>query len=247
MSYKFGDPALVTAVPYAKAPRMAPPSTWAGFYLGVHGGYGWKDNDFSFDRGAGTRIGGIKSKGWLAGGQAGYNWQYSRVVAGLEADFSVAGIKGDSDPLINNAFRTTETRSDNVKYLGTSRGRLGWLPLDNVLLYGTAGLGWERLNRTTTFVDLGPPVTTSVTTTPRDHFGWVAGVGAEAMLWNSNWIARLEYLHYDFGTVERTRSSFSTDPTVAPSADRGGRQTIEVVRAGVSYKFGADGPVVAKY
>ena len=67
------------------------------------------------------------------------------------------------------------------------------------------------------------------------------------MLWNSNWIGRLEYLHYDFGTVESTSSFSSTDPTARPTADRGGRQTIEVVRAGVSYKFGADGPVVAKY
>ena len=71
-----------------------------------------------------------KSKGWLGGGQAGYNWQYGRVVAGLEADFSVTGIKGDADPLIDNAGPSSFTLSDNVKYLGTSRGRLGWLPVD---------------------------------------------------------------------------------------------------------------------
>ena len=247
MSYKFGDPALAAAVRYAKAPRMAPPSTWAGFYLGVHGGYGWKDNDFSLNQEAGTRIGGIKSRGWVAGGQGGYNWQYGRVVTGLEADFSDAGIKGDSDPLVSNAGLTTQTRSDNVKYLGTARGRLGWLPLDNVLLYGTAGPAWERVDRTRTRRDLTPPLTLSTGNNPRDHFGWVAGVGAETLLRNSNWIARVEYLHYDFGTVENTGSFSSTDPTVSASADRGGRQTIEVVRAGVSYKFGADGPVVAKY
>jgi opacity protein-like surface antigen len=246
VSYKFGDPALAAAVPFTKALRMTPPSTWAGFYLGVHGGYGWKDNDFSLDDDSGPRIGGIKSRGWAAGGQGGYNWQYGRVVTGLEADFSVAGIKGDSDPLII-AGVISRTLSDNVKYLATSRGRLGWLPLDNVLLYGTAGPAWERVERTSTRLELSPPPTVSVTTTPRDHFGWVAGVGAETVLWNSNWIARLEYLHYDFGTVQSTQSFSSTNPTVTASADRGGRQTIELVRAGVSYKFGADSPVVAKY
>ena len=247
VSYKFGDPALVAAVSYARAPAMASPSTWAGFYLGVHGGYGWKDNDFSLQSGFGTRYGGIKSKGWLGGGQAGYNWQYGRVVAGLEADLSVTGIKGDADPLIGNAGQSSFTLSDNVKYLGTSRGRLGWLPVDNLLVYGTAGLAWERVNRTETSIDLTPPGSASVKTTARNPFGWVAGVGAETMLWNSNWIARLEYLHYDFGTVESTSSFSSTDPTVRSTADRGGRQTIEVARAGISYKFGADGPLVAKY
>ncbi len=74
--------------------------------------------------------------------------------------------------------------------------------------------------------------------TPRDHFGWVAGAGGEFRLGASNWIGRVEYLHYDFGTVEET----TTVVTNAPDqnfADRGGRQTIDVVRGGVSYKFAA--------
>ena len=246
VSYKFGDPALGTAVPYAKAPRLAPPSTWAGFYLGAHGGYGWGDNDFSFDQQPG-RLDGIASKGWVAGGQAGYNWQYGRVVTGLEADFSVAGIKGSSDTFVGTTGTTFLTLSDNVKYLGTSRGRLGWLPLDHVLLYGTAGLAWERVNRTTTFTDISGVPATFASTSARDQFGWVAGVGAETILWNSNWIARLEYLHYDFGTVESTFSNSSSNPAFVASSDRGGRHTIDVVRAGVSYKFGANGPVVANY
>ena len=75
---------------------MVTASAWTGFYLGVHGGYGWKSNDFSFDEGAAGRLGGIDSRGWLAGGHAGYNWQYGRAVAGLEADFSLTGIKGSS-------------------------------------------------------------------------------------------------------------------------------------------------------
>ena len=34
---------------------------------------------------------------------------------------------------------------------------------------------------------------------PNWLFGWVAGVGLETRLWDSNWLARVEYLHYDFG------------------------------------------------
>jgi outer membrane immunogenic protein len=236
-------------VSYAKELRTTPLSNWAGFYLGVHGGYGWKENDFAFARGAGMALGGINSKGWVAGGQAGYNWQYGRVVGGLEADFSVANIKGNSDPFVFPGGARIDTLSDNVRYLGTARGRVGWLPFDNVLLYGTAGPAWERVNRTESRTDIVTPssVFFTATTTARDHFGWVAGAGVETVLWNSNWIARLEYLHYDFGTVESTSTRSSTDPAVVGSADRGGRQTIDVVRAGFSYKFAPDGPIVARY
>jgi len=217
----------------------APLQTWAGFYLGAHGGYGWKDNDFStnFNDTASSLIGGIKSRGWLGGGQAGYNWQYARVVAGLEIDGSATGIQGSSLPVTSGNL--TRTLSDNVKYLGTARGRLGWTPAGNWLLYGTGGLAWERVNRSR--VDVEPVgqgnTTRNADDTPLDHFGWVAGVGVESFIGSSNWIARLEYLHYDFGTVEGTTVQTSNDPGNPSFADRGGRQTIETVRAGVSYKF----------
>lgn len=236
VSYKFGPEVAVAVQPamYAKAPRMPPPlQTWAGFYLGAHGGYGWKDNDFSVNTfNDAAFIGGIKSAGWLGGGQAGYNWQYARAVAGLEIDGSATGIQGSSLPV--TSANLTETLSDNVKYLGTARGRLGWTPAGDWLLYGTGGLAWERVHRSEVDVQ---NTTRTVTDRPRDHFGWVAGAGVETIVGSSNWIARLEYLHYDFGTVEGSTVQTSNDPGNRSFAERGGRQTIEAVRAGVSYKL----------
>jgi opacity protein-like surface antigen len=239
-SYKFGpELAAVAAAPamYAKAPRMLPPlQSWAGFYLGAHGGYGWKDNDFSTNFANDGFIGGISSRGWLGGGHAGYNWQYARAVAGLEIDGSATGIKGNS--LTVTSGTRTETLSDNVKYLGTVRGRLGWTPAGNWLLYGTGGLAWERVHRSSSDVSVDPEFpSVSSEDRPRDHFGWVAGAGVESFIGGSNWVARLEYLHYDFGTVESTTVTASTVPGTPSLADQGGRQTIETVRAGVSYKF----------
>jgi opacity protein-like surface antigen len=239
-SYKFGpEVAAVAAAPamYTKALRMPVPlQSWAGFYFGAHAGYGWKDNDFSTNFSNDAFIGGISSRGWLGGGQAGYNWQYGRAVAGLELDGSATGIKGSSLPVTSEGL--TETLSDNVKYLGTVRGRLGWTPAGNWLLYGTGGLAWERAHRSSVRVSVDPG-SSSVSTEdrPRDHFGWVAGAGVESFIGSSNWIARLEYLHYDFGTVESATVTTSTVPGIPSLADRGGRQTIETVRAGVSYKF----------
>ncbi|QWG22985.1 hypothetical protein KMZ93_24055 [Bradyrhizobium sediminis] len=239
VSYKFGPEMAAAVQPamYTKAPRVPPPlQNWAGFYLGAHGGYGWKGNDFAITAFSPALAGGIKSAGWLGGGQAGYNWQYGRAIAGLEIDGSATGIRGSSLPVTFGG--TTGTLSDNVKYLGTARGRLGWTPAGDWLLYGTGGLAWERVNRTWFRVSPSPNnINTILSESPRDHFGWVAGAGVETMIHNSNWIARLEYLHYDFGTVESTTVQASTDPANPPFAERGGRQTLEAVRASLSYKF----------
>src|SRR5262245_17867167 len=244
-----GAALLTSPVWAADLPVKAPPPlawSWAGFYIGAHGGYGWKQNDFSevISVVPLTTIDGIDSRGWVLGGQAGYNWQYGRWVAGVEMDGSATDIRGTSTPLVRNfagGITITDTRSDDVKYLGTIRARVGGsVPFANtdVLLYGTAGLAWERVNRINTTLLAAPGITQfAETTTPRDHFGWVAGVGGEFRLGASNWIGRVEYLHYDFGTVESATSVVTTPTPGGTFADRGGRQTIDVVRGGISYKF----------
>ena len=80
-----------------------------------------------------------------------------------------------------------------------------------------------------------------------DHFGGVVGAGAEWAPWGPNWIVRLEYLHYDFGKVQDAVTFTSTVPGDLTYSEKRGRQTIEAVRAGISYKFGADQPIVARY
>jgi hypothetical protein len=68
----------------------------------------------------------------------------------------------------------------------------------------------------------GPAVLAFEGVIPRDQFGRVAGAGAETFIGSSNWLARLEYLHYDFGTVEQTSGVSSTVPGAFQSVDRGG-------------------------
>jgi len=239
-----------------KAPAVAPASPccgeWSGFYLGIHGGWGWKRNDFQevIQTAPLLTIGGIDSRGWVFGGQAGYNWQYGSWVVGLEIDFSATRIRGDSATVTRTfagGLTITDTESDHVKWLGTARARAGFtLFTPNVLLYGTGGLAWERVNRIDTETVVTPTVTqTAVTTDPRDWFGWVAGVGAEVKLFG-NWVGRVEYLHYDFGTVEATTTVVTTPGT--SFSDNAGRQTIDVIRGGLSYKFWCDcGGVRAAY
>ena len=73
----------------------------------------------------------------------------------------------------------------------------------------------------------------------------MAGVGGEFKLFNNNWIARIEYLHYDFGQVEATTVVTTTPGT--GFADQGGRQWIDVVRVGLSYRFCDCDGVRARY
>jgi len=235
VSYKFGEPAAAPARPiYTKGPAIPPPmASWAGFYLGVHGGYGWERNTFKEEIGGPlATLGDVKAQGAVYGGHVGYNWQYGRAVAGLEIDFSATGIMGDSNTLVRDGGHLVDLETDKISYLGTARGRLGWAPSDTVLFYGTAGLAWERYKRLQSESVVNPPAQqTNVITTPFDRFGWVAGVGAEAVLFGTNWIARLEYLHYDFGAVE---IGVTVDNTVVTNR---GNQSMDVVRAGVSYKL----------
>ena len=242
ISYRFGDPAQPVPHLYTKAPVAAPLANWAGFYLGVHGGYAWADDPTTQPAavlfGGGTDvISGTKYDGWVAGGHFGYNWQYDRVVTGFEADLSAANLKGATN--VGRFGADSLSFDENVHYLGTLRGRLGWLPTNNVLLYGTAGLAWERFDLAET--DSEPQlagIATERSNTPSDQFGWVAGIGGEVMLGSTNWLGRLEYLHYDFGHV-------LGDDTEGAVSTTSGHQTIDLVRAGLSYKFGEKAPAAA--
>jgi outer membrane immunogenic protein len=86
------------------------------------------------------------------------------------------------------------------------------------------------------------PLGQSVTSKPDWRFGWAAGGGVEARLFDSNWLARLEYLHYDFGDSgsfsNTTSEVYFVGGGYEPSSFTSGHLTVDVVRAGLSYKFG---------
>ena len=246
LSYKFGQAMAAFAGPAkaampVKAPRAAAAVwSWSGFYLGGHAGYGWGRNPFSDPVGDNLILTGIDSNGFVGGFQAGANWQSGAWVGGLEIDLSGTGIKGSTSgsELLTDGTHTV-TLTDKFDLLGSARARLGYLVWPNVLLYGTGGLAWTRFVRGVddTRVIIGGDPDAFSSSNPNWRFGWVAGLGVETRLWDSNWLARLEYLHYDFGDGG---SSFSTGSVGFTS----GHLTVDVVRAGLSYKFDWRGAAV---
>jgi len=208
-----GGSAVAADLAVKAGPGAAPavcPSDWAGFYLGIHGGYG--RGNTSFDTPFGALNGG--PTGGVFGGQAGYNWQYCNVVAGLEIDFSGADIT-----------RTVLGVGEKTNALASSRGRVGYLLFSpNILLYGTAGiaLGHSRLS----LDGLSANAT---------QLGWVAGAGLEYMIpiertccSTRAWILRAEYLHYDLADT-----AFGFPVVLSPNFS----EKVNVFRGAVSFKF----------
>jgi outer membrane immunogenic protein len=75
-----------------------------------------------------------------------------------------------------------------------------------------------------------------------DRAGWTAGVGLE-WAFAKNWSAMVEYDHFGFGN----KGVSFTGPNIGQNFIFNVTQDIDIVKVGVNYRFGLDGPVVARY
>ncbi len=148
---------------------------WAGFYLGGSLAYGWGEGRTS------GQIGSLAfdQDGVIGTVFAGYNWQSSMVVYGLEADIGT-GTLSSSRP---TAFGTLQS---DLNALGSLRGRLGVVVAPSLLLYGTAGLAWADMD-----FNLSDGKARSET-----FMGYQLGLGSELML-SEKLNLRLEYIYTD--------------------------------------------------
>lgn len=264
----------------AKAPLKAPIAAalnWSGFYAGVNAGYAWNDraSDWSGDNavnGAGnflvnTAFGvpagvfafgpaafrqPVRAAGFTGGVQAGYNWQFSNIVAGLEADFQYADLQGSTSNSgfgLGGAVFVTATSQQNVNWFGTVRPRIGVLLLDQRLLaYATGGFAYGRTELNATITTTGVGLVTPSTglqcpvnavciagSESKTSTGWTAGAGLEWQMWSKVRL-RVEYLHVDLGQ-QSVRLVARAPATGTGFADVRARNAFDIVRAGVSYAF----------
>lgn len=211
--------------------------------------------------------------GFIGGGQIGYNWQFTgSFVGGFEAD--IQGTTSQSDPrtivtVVPTPFRDSwvgvKSGGRSLDYIGTVRGRLGWLAMPSLLLYGTGGLayGGVTLNAASAVINTrySPDIITNgfgVVNYSNTQIGWTAGGGGEWMF-APDWSAKVEYLYYDLGSVTQnfSMSSVANGPFTGvvisnEFAVYGGQASARlngnIVRAGVNYHFNlGTAPVVASY
>ena len=101
----------------------------------------------------------LNSNGFIGGGQIGYNYQFATSwLVGIEADIDgIAGGNGTASvftvtPRVGfapNTVQTTDTVSKSLNYLGTVRGRFGYLLTPTLLIYGDGGLAYGGINSDT--------------------------------------------------------------------------------------------------
>jgi outer membrane immunogenic protein len=214
--------------------------------------------------------------GAMGGVYAGYNWAVTPSwVVGVEGDWnktnlgttnsSILTLGGVPQPVgclpaggtpAGTVFTSTcngVLMSDNLSWIATVRGRLGYT-YGSMMLYGTAGgaymnqeLSGQVINCTFAgatctgaAVNNGNNRVASIATSLNStNTGWVAGGGIELMA-TANWLVRVEYLHYAFGTGT-THSAACTQCIAGAFSGPGnftwGSANYDAVRAGLAYKF----------
>ena len=244
---------LAADMPVKAQPLPSPPiPTWTGFYVGLNAGYAWGSSDPSLTGNVapGANTAGIitpdlNPKGFIGGGQLGYNWQFGQWVVGGEIDFS--GLNANADASISPFFLTkgaskTVTWSSRYDWLFTARVRAGFLVSPTWLLYATGGLAVTHVKDSATCsapvigcTNAGGP-NTVVWSESDTLAGGTIGGGLETML-APNWTARVEYLYARF--KDTTPPATSTPPSpfnnVPPMFNF--NHNLNIVRFAVNYKF----------
>ena len=99
----------------------------------------------------------VNNGGFIGGGQIGYNYQIQQFVIGLEADIQgVAGSSSSASAVTGaslapygfpaESYVAGGSVTKSLGYLGTVRGRIGYLFTPTLLFYGTGGLAYGGAN-----------------------------------------------------------------------------------------------------
>jgi outer membrane immunogenic protein len=140
-------------MPLKAAPVAPPPAYhWTGCYVGLGGGYGmWSQDEQTFflDGTPDSLTSSASGRGWIASVQGGCDYQFNGGpfgtgwVIGAFADYNWSNIHGT-----NNISVITFPLSGNEKMSGywAAGGRLGYLPMDRLLVYVSGGYTQARFD-----------------------------------------------------------------------------------------------------
>jgi outer membrane immunogenic protein len=205
----------------------------------------------------------FRSSGALGGLQLGYNWQFNgNWLVGVETDFDWSGMKGSSSntsvifppPLLAAPF--TGTVDEQIKWFGTVRARLGYLPMNNLLTYITGGFAYGRVEQSGSYVNNGVGtlgisekgssilcpgggVTCFAGSSSRVATGWTLGGGFEYALWQ-NVTFKAEYLYVSLSSksiIETATAVAVAGLTPASFNANYSNTNVNVARVGFNYRF----------
>jgi outer membrane immunogenic protein len=272
LNYRLGDIGQTSDIRRSSVePNWRP--AWGGFYVGVNGGYGVgvarpelseMTHAENFDA-SGSLLSSeddtsdmtskMRSSGFLAGGQFGYNRQLpNRFVAGLETDLQWSGIRAASASnivgtyaLTPAGFSSTSSLAVSQNWFGTTRLRLGYQPFDRVLVYGTGGVAYSGFSTGISGASTDNRfVRDNVTTSgsgSSTRFGRTVGAGVEYAV-TEHLSLKTEYLYSQysgFSVPYQRIGMFESDIATTQGTLSTGVLGIHAVRAGLNWNFGSPG------
>ena len=142
--------------------------------------------------------------------------------------------------------------NQNVKWFGTVRGRLGFLPTNKLLVYGTAGLAYGRVDENVALnnafgvgllgfgfgYNCNSNANCFLGSSSRTPTGWTAGAGLEYAPWN-NVSVKAEYLYVNLGGGDAVNVVAQDGSGATPSSFTAAfsRTDFHVIRGGLNFKF----------
>lgn len=252
-----GDPPSVEAA----ASKPATSFSWTGMHAGLNLGYGWSNQTAIY--GYETRLPPLRpagptgaswanesplARGVFGGAQVGYDYQISGAgaVLGLQADFQGAGLSGNVDGAgrfnTRRSYYPIFSMQQTLDWFGTVRGRVGYTPLSQLLIYGTGGFAYGGGTGafSVLYSDFKDFAGKSVNNT---NTGWTAGGGVEWALWN-NWTMKAEYLYLNLGSTpsffEQQHCTCSVKPDYFSATQTGSSNRFHTLRLGLNYHFNLD-------
>lgn len=149
---------------------------WSGPYAGINAGYGranFSGDGFSEN-----------ASGLVGGAQLGYNFQFDKIIVGVETDFQFVSQKATQNI-------GTLSFTERLNWFGTARGRIGYA-FERFMPYVTGGAALANVS-----LDASGPGGSLSDSTSR--WGYALGAGLDYAI-TQRFVARIEYLHVDTGS-----------------------------------------------
>ena len=159
--------------------------SWTGPYIGAFVGAGGIVNEIGLGP---ASLNGIGGEGLFGGVMLGYNFQVSgNFVVGIEGEIAATDLTTD----LNIPGFSLDAQPE---WTAAVSGRLGWLPMQETMLYVIGGYSYADYN-----VDIsGGPGSASFS---QDYHGFHVGTGMETYL-AKNVTARVEYRYTQYDGVD---------------------------------------------
>jgi opacity protein-like surface antigen len=240
---------------------------WTGFYFGANAGLAVATTNFADPFGTSVFGDTVRSPGFMAGGQIGFNWQAPgwRWVLGIEADADAISSDGTTTCFAASAQTINATCRARPQSVATLTGRIGYamspadelqniapiglLPIRSAtLIYGKAGVA-----RANSQIDMainndlagfaGPDIISNSTNTT--FWGWTVGLGIEQAS-SAAWSLKVEYDYIgfpsrniaNFGSATVDANGVTLSST--PAGSSGVSQNAQLVKLGLNYKWGTN-------